>query len=122
MKNKIIKIILIVLLIAFNLNPVYTYAFEDPTENPGAWKPTIEQGDSVQYKTIVQKILGYINAIGVVISVIVLIVLGLKYLLGSVEEKAEYKKTMIGYLIGALMLFSTTTIANILYNIGLSIT
>ena len=51
-----------------------------------------------------------------------------KYYFNSLtrEEKkkirAEYKKTMIGYLIGALMLFSTTTIANILYNIGLSIT
>ena len=59
--------------------------------------------------------------IGIVISVVVVTIIGIKYMLGSVEEKAEYKKTMIGYLIGALLLFSTTTVANILYNIGTSI-
>lgn len=123
MKRKVIKILLIIVfvIITLNLNPIYMNGFTDPTEDPGAWKPVAEQGDSIQYKTIVKSILGYINVIGIVVSVIVLIILGLKYLLGSIEEKAEYKKTMMGYLIGALMLFSTTTIANILYNIGLSI-
>jgi len=42
-------------------------------------------------------------------------VLGIKYMMGSAEEKAEYKKTMIPYIIGAILLFAATTIANAIY-------
>lgn len=123
MKNKIIKIFLafMIIIAIFNIFPVYTEAFEDPTESPGAWNPTLDKDTSIKYKSTIERLLGYINVIGIVISVIVLIIIGIKYMLGSVEEKAEYKKTMMGYLIGALLLFMTTTIANILYNIGTSI-
>ena len=123
MKNKIIAIILLIVLMmtAFMLSPIKIEAFTDPTEDPSVWRPKEDTGDATQYKSMVKNIVGYINVIGVIISVIILIVLGIKYMLGSVEEKAEYKKTMMGYVIGALMIFSTTTIANILYNIGLSI-
>ena len=40
---------------------------------------------------------------------------------GSVEQKADYKKAMSGYVIGAILVFAVTTIANLLYNIGQSI-
>ncbi len=40
----------------------------------------------------VNPILGTITVIGIVISAITLTVLGIKYMIGSVEEKAEYKK------------------------------
>ena len=54
---------------------------------------------------------------GVAVSVIVLAVLGIKYMLGSASEKAEYKKRMMPYLIGAICLFSASSIANIIYEI-----
>ena len=37
---------------------------------------------------------------------------------GSVEEKAEYKNTAFMYILGAILIFSVTTIPNILYKIG----
>ena len=37
-------------------------------------------------------------------------------MMGSAEEKAEYKKTMIPYVVGAILLFAATTIANAVYN------
>ena len=48
--------------------------------------------------------------VGSGIAVIALIVLGIKYMMGSVEEKAEYKKTMMPYVIGALMVFGASAI------------
>ena len=42
-------------------------------------------------------------------------------MLGSVEEKAEYKQTIIPYLIGAALVFSGTTIPQILYQISKNI-
>lgn len=120
MKNKIIKVFLlfIVILLAFNMYPVFA---NDPVTDPGWWEPTIENNNSTKFETKVETLLGYINTIGIVISVIIIVIVGLKYMLGSVEEKAEYKKTMIGFLIGALLLFTATTIPNILYNIGTSL-
>lgn len=123
MKNKIIKMLLMltIAIMIFNCIPIHIQAFSDPSQNPDVWKPTINNNNSTEFKPIIENILGYINVIGVVISVIVLVIIGIKYLLGSIEEKAEYKKTMTGYVIGALMLFSITTVANILYQIGTSI-
>ena len=50
------------------------------------------------------------NTIGIILSVIILAILGIKYILGSVEEKAEYKNDIIPYLIGAALLFGISTI------------
>ena len=37
-------------------------------------------------------------------------------MIGSVEEKAEYKKTMIYYIIGAIMVFAISNISAMIYN------
>ena len=62
------------------------------------------------------KILTVISTVGIVLSVIVLAILGIKYMMGSTEEKAEYKKTMIPYLVGAVLIFGASTIAQMVYN------
>lgn len=66
--------------------------------------------------TLGGKIMGILQTVGVVVAVVVLMVLGIKYMMGSAEEKAEYKKTMMPYIIGALLIFGATTIANMVYN------
>lgn len=63
------------------------------------------------------KIIGVIQILGIIVAVVVLLVLGIKYMVGSAEEKAEYKKTMMPYVVGALLIFAASTIVNILYNV-----
>ncbi len=127
MNKKIITIILLVAIMLMTFNTYCTYAVEtipDPITDPSAWDPSKSpnaNADSPKFKTMVGKILGYINTIGVVLSVIIIIIVGIRYFLGSIEEKAEYKKTILGYVIGAALLFWVTTIPNILYQIGTSI-
>lgn len=60
-------------------------------------------------------IITILSTIGIVVSVIVLVVLGIKYMMGSAEEKAEYKKTLMPYIIGAGLVFAAASIANIVY-------
>lgn len=60
-------------------------------------------------------IIGVITTIGVVISVISLIAIGIKYMLGSVEEKAEYKETLKPYLIGAFLVFTVSLVPQLIY-------
>ena len=70
--------------------------------------------DSVQ--KIGKQILGIVQVIGSIAAVIVLVVLGIKYMMGSAEEKAEYKKTMIPYIVGAVLIFAASNLASMIYN------
>ena len=60
-------------------------------------------------------IVGVLQVVGIVLSVIVLIVLGIKYMMGSAEEKAEYKKTMMPYIVGAALIFAASAFAQVIY-------
>ena len=68
-----------------------------------------------------KSIVGIMQVVGVVVAVVVILVIGIKYLIGSAEERAEYKKTMIPYLVGAILIFAATTIVNVVYNLASSI-
>ena len=67
------------------------------------------------------KIITAITSVGVVLSVIVIAILGIKYMMGSTEEKAEYKKTMLPYLVGAILVFGASTIGGAVINMGESL-
>ena len=77
--------------------------------------------NSEELKQKTGNVLGIVQVIGSVVSVIILMAIGIKYMLGSVEEKAEYKKTLMPYLIGAALVFSGTAIPQILYQISKNI-
>ena len=83
-------------------------------KTPDQLKP--DEGNTEQIYTVGQRVMGVIQAAGIVIAVVVLMVLGIKYMMGSAQEKAEYKKTMIPYIIGAVLIFAAATIANMVYN------
>lgn len=69
-----------------------------------------------------QIVMGIVNVVGVISSVVILMILGIKYMSSSIEEKAEYKKTFIYYVLGAVLLFVAPTLANIIYNISIQVT
>lgn len=64
------------------------------------------------------KILGLIQVIGTFISVGGLMILGIRYMMGSTEERASYKKSMLPYIIGAVLLFAAVNITTIIYNVS----
>ena len=82
---------------------------------PSQVQPTDPVTNEIQ--TLGGKILGILQTVGIVLSVIILVILGIKYMMGSAEEKAEYKKTMIPYLVGAVLIFLAPTIANTVYTL-----
>ena len=45
-------------------------------------------------------------------------VLGVKFMIGSIEEKAEYKQSLVPYLIGSMLLFAICTVVKVLQEIG----
>ena len=78
--------------------------------------------DTNSIATIGNQLIQIISTIGSVASVIVLVIIGIKYMMGSAEEKAEYKKTLMPYVIGAALVFAASAIAGIIFgftqNIG----
>ena len=65
-------------------------------------------------------IVGVLQIIGIIVAVVVLLVLGIKYMMGSASEKAEYKKTMIPYLVGAILIFGASAITKVVVSLGTS--
>lgn len=111
-KKIIIALIMMIMMIAMITEPYKVYA---TTIDVNAYKPNIEGVDSAnRATTIANSITNILAVIGTVVSVAMLIVLGIKYMIGTVQEKADYKKTMGPYLVGAVMVFSITQILKII--------
>lgn len=83
--------------------------------DPGTIKGSDVAGlDSVT--NVGNQIVTIVSTVGSIASVIVLVILGLKYMMGSAEEKAEYKKTLMPYVIGAALVFAASAIAGIIFS------
>ena len=77
------------------------------------------EGNGAKYvKNFGNNILGMVSMGASVLAVIILIVLGVKYMMGSAEEKAEYKKTLLPYAIGAIFVFGAGLICSMLFNVA----
>lgn len=114
--------VLMVLLISlqFMFLSMNTFVLADtltsPIEDPGAYKPQdLSPNNFDETLKAAGSVLGAIRNIGIIVSVISVMIVGIKYMLGSVEEKAEYKATMIPIVIGIVMLSSIITIIDIIY-------
>ncbi len=120
MAKKVIKIISIILIVIAITSLFQTQSLaagmSDVTDNVNFWKPANEADDS-EFISKVNDLIGVIRTVGTVVSLLTLIVIGIKFITGSVEQKAEYKKTMIPWLVGAIMIFGITNITTFIYEI-----
>ena len=113
-RNKVVVILLmLIILIASFFITNYCYADDLGLGSLDNYKGGAATPEKLSNR--VGKILGIIRIIGTVTSVVMLIVIGLKFMLGSVEEKAEYKQSLKPYIIGALLLFTGTIIPQVIY-------
>lgn len=112
--KKVMKILttIIVIILMISLFTV-SYGF-DVSELTG------NQTDVTALKDAGNSVIKVITTIGIVVSVVALIILGIKYLMGSVEERADYKKTLVPYLIGAIFVFGASTIAQVIYEVAIN--
>ena len=74
--------------------------------------------ENQEFIAMMNNIISGVATVGSVLSVIILMILGIKYMMGSIEEKAEYKKTLVPYLIGAIFVFGASSIANLFFTVA----
>jgi trbC/VIRB2 family len=113
---KVLSIALIVLTVLLAISNIVL-----ATDIPGKIDQIAQGNSSADTSKVVNlgaTIVTIMQTVGIVVAVVVLLILGIKYMMGSAEEKAEYKKTMIPYLVGAILIFASTTIVNVVYNIA----
>ena len=87
--------------------------------NVGAYEDKIgnlKDADSI--KDIGNILIGVVQFVGSAVSVLALIVIGIKYMMGSLEEKAQYKQTMKPYVIGAFLIFGVSNLIAIIASIA----
>lgn len=117
MSNKTIKlamktlyIVIVATMLISAVAPVFAFTA------PGEVSP--DSGAAGKFDNQMNKIMGLVQGVGIGIAVIILVVLGIKYMVGSSEERAEYKKTFIPYIVGAVLVGGAATIANVIYTFG----
>lgn len=111
---KIISVALIVMMAIISVsNMVFATDIPGQITNIGKGNAT----DTSKISNFGATLVTILQTVGIVAAILVLLILGIKYMMGSAEEKAEYKKTMIPYLIGAALLFGASTIVTVVYNV-----
>lgn len=116
--KKIIYCILIIVFISSIIIPSH-YSFGVTDLGLGdLYKYGGEGEDSLKLKEKINPIIYVIQTIGSILSVVTLVAIGIKYMLGSLEEKAEYKKTLLPYVIGCVIIFSVSNLVGMIFNIA----
>lgn len=55
--------------------------------------------------------------VGIIVAILVGLIMGIKFIMGSLEEKAEIKNMLIPYIIGCVVVFGAFTIWQIVVNL-----
>ena len=118
---KLINVLLIVVMLCFSLSTVVRAG----SDTAPSGKPTPDSviadmdsshaADTSGISKIGGQIADILTTIGIVVAVIVILILGIKYMMGSASEKAEYKKTMIPYVVGAVLILGGSAIVKIVF-------
>ena len=118
--KKIILLLNIILIISLFVGISKVYAEETGdggvTTIIGLMKDTAGQMDigNGGIKDSINNVIGLIQVAGTGISVIVVTMLGIKYLLASPSEKADVKKQITPILIGCVLLFGAVNLVAII--------
>ena len=118
MSNKTIKILTTILLIVIMLSIAVSSFATSPIDIVGKSDVT----GSTEIENVGKSIVGILQTVGIILSVVILIILGIKYMMGSAEEKADYKKSMIPYIVGAALIFAASAFAQVIFQFFTGVT
>ena len=108
---KILSVALMILAMVLVSTSVFANEYR-----PSDVKNVVSTDNTQNIQNLGGRIIGIVRVVGTIAAVAMLIVLGIKYMMGSAEERAEYKKTLFPYFIGAILIFAATNLADIIYS------
>lgn len=110
-------LLLVVMIFTFTTNVL---AATGTQVTPSQLEDKINYGDASDTNSLMTqagKIMGMIRNVAIIAAVIIIMVLGIKYMLGSVEEKADYKKSFVPLIVGIVLVVAATSIATFIIGI-----
>ncbi|MBQ2916910.1 MAG: hypothetical protein IJE59_01845 [Clostridia bacterium] len=113
LKNKMIIILTILITSIVCISTISLAAKYTPSKFGDAISSTDVNAGEI--KDIGGQILGIIRVVGTIVAVGMLMIIGIKYMIGSAEEKAAYKKSLLPYIIGAILIFAASSLADLIY-------
>ncbi|MBE5805865.1 MAG: hypothetical protein E7313_04030 [Clostridiales bacterium] len=113
MKKSFVKILLILILVIIAFG-ICNCCHADSIDN--IYNLNSNEDSIVNAGMIIVK---YIIYAGVIVSVIVLMIKGIKYIIAAPEGKAEIKKEIVPWFIGVVLLFSIQVILQAIINFSI---
>lgn len=119
MKRNIKKIIIPSAIFIFVLVFFATVSFAGDTFDPNSYKGshTVGYDDATYIFNKGGQLLKILRNVAAIVSVLVLTIIGLRYMAGSLEQKAEYKQTMIPVVIGCVLIGSLSVVLTVIQGI-----
>ncbi|MGN1384477.1 MAG: pilin [Clostridia bacterium] len=113
MKNKTLKIMAIVILTIISTLLITSNVLANGLDT----EITPQASNAATNVTkVAGQVLNIIQIVGVAVATIMLTVLGIRYVSLSPNEKAEYKKGLTIYVIGAVLLFGASILIGVIKN------
>ena len=107
---KVFSVVLILIMVLLTLSTTVNASFVPPPDID----PIAPSGG--QWTSLVSKVLGIVQFIGYGVAIITLTIVGIKYIVGSPADKAEYKKSLVPYVVGAVILFAASAIVTVFHS------
>ncbi len=114
MKNKKIFVIIIIFILAIIL--FASISRVQASDEIMDWNFSMEQQVPAKISEVAGVIIKFLRNISIIITVLVITILGVKFMLGSVQEKAEYKKAYINIIIGVVFITLVTSIIDVIFS------
>lgn len=73
--------------------------------------------DTGKFVATAGRIIVLLRNFSIIAGVILIIVLGVKYMMGSVEQKSDYQKSFVPLIIGIVLVIGATSIASFLFSL-----
>ena len=115
--KKTVKIISIILLVTMLLATVASTVYAADVGDTLGKMDGKSDVKNDQLVAIGNRVVNIIQVVGIVVAVVILLIIGIKYMVGSASEKAEFKKSMIQYIVGAVLIFAGTSIVKVIYSL-----
>ncbi len=123
MKIKSLKVLIILLLVLF-ISAMTIEVFASTSSSAIDAMKKMEDaeldtsGGNAKVSKILNAVLGLVQIAGTGISMIMVAVLGIKYMMAAPNDKADVKKQIAPLVIGAIILFAAVNLVNIIANMA----
>lgn len=116
--KKLAKLTFVIIVIAFFIGCLNTNTIYAKTINTDI---VIYAMEGNGFASLGNSILSTVYVIGIFASVAALMIKGIKFMTGSVEEKSDQKKVLIYYLIGTILVISIPQVVKLIYDFAVNL-